>query len=337
MLNILKSFFGVPGVYVLNLNPNIAFCQHVFFRDFEYHKHKYKRLKFFKGTLLTCNNWHWYDPKYRVGQYELILKGYAQFQKEFPNIRVIWMLADDSEYLGFKQFDTIFFNRNATINPDKWFINNDEPELDCIHNAVLYEYKRHELTFDLPYTIGVIYYTRLANELRYIREKDVEYANNLLEKMKQQKNLVMLNGIDNYRFLNRGEVCSWYNKAKCGLVLSDIEGINLTSVEYLLSGLPVVSTKNLGGRDFFLKNNPYAITDLKPNEISYGIKYFIENKYDKEEIRKYTKNRIEEHWETLLPQLDMFMDTSSINLEVLKQSWYNVQDNIYKLYSQAGR
>ena len=65
----------------------------------------------------------------------------------------------------------------------------------------------------------------------------------------------------NYSFLNRTRVskpfiAEKYNQSRCGLIFSNREGGCYTSSEYLLCGLPVISTEpepgqELGGREFW--------------------------------------------------------------------------------------
>lgn len=53
----------------------------------------------------------------------------------------------------------------------------------------------------------------------------------------------------NQHHLDLEEVASVLRRSRVGLCLSFIEGASLASLEYLLCGLPVVSTRSLGGRN----------------------------------------------------------------------------------------
>jgi hypothetical protein len=55
-----------------------------------------------------------------------------------------------------------------------------------------------------------------------------------------------------YRKLAPSEMCQAINRARVGLCLSQVEGGNYAATEYMLCGLPVVSTPSQGGRDYFL-------------------------------------------------------------------------------------
>ncbi len=59
------------------------------------------------------------------------------------------------------------------------------------------------------------------------------------------------------RYLNHTEIAELYNESCCGLILSRTEGACYTAVEYMLCGIPVVSTEpepghTLGGRQAWL-------------------------------------------------------------------------------------
>lgn len=53
------------------------------------------------------------------------------------------------------------------------------------------------------------------------------------------------------RWLSHGQVNAAYNQARVGLCLSRVEGTMFASIQYLLAGLPVVTTRSRGGRDEF--------------------------------------------------------------------------------------
>jgi|GEM_PF-797297 len=65
---------------------------------------------------------------------------------------------------------------------------------------------------------------------------------------------------DNYR-LSIVEVVSILNKSYCGGIFSPVEGACYSSSEFLLCGLPVISTKSLGGRDYWYDNDNSIIVD----------------------------------------------------------------------------
>ena len=56
-----------------------------------------------------------------------------------------------------------------------------------------------------------------------------------------------------YRNLDAAELCHWLNRSRTGLCLSEREGAMFASIEYLLCGLPIVTTPSIGGRHVFFE------------------------------------------------------------------------------------
>lgn len=78
---------------------------------------------------------------------------------------------------------------------------------------------------------------------------------------------------------DRTEMVSLINESACGLCLSEVEGACFSSSEYLLCGVPVVSTQSQGGRDFWYNINNSIITESDPDDVAKAVsrvkgKYF---------------------------------------------------------------
>lgn len=101
---------------------------------------------------------------------------------------------------------------------------------DAIYIAAMREYKRLWLAQDIA-RLRIISRNRLPDQ----EEKLEEWC--------------LKNASINIDWIHRTEMYKELAGAGVGLALSSNEGIMLANVEYLLSGLPVVSTKSSGGRD----------------------------------------------------------------------------------------
>jgi SAM-dependent methyltransferase/glycosyltransferase involved in cell wall biosynthesis len=91
-------------------------------------------------------------------------------------------------------------------------------------------------------------------------------------------------------YLNSGpltqiEVCEKINEAKCGLILSETEGGCFASSEYLLCGVPVVSTYSKGGRDIWYNDYNAIVCSPDENDVAQAVDYFVRNPRDPEKIR----------------------------------------------------
>ena len=82
--------------------------------------------------------------------------------------------------------------------------------------------------------------------------------------------------------------------SQVGLCLSKSEGAMFASIEYLLCGLPIVSTKSVGGRDIFFTDENCIIADLHSGlirgKIAESVQHWLDNYPDisigREKIRE---------------------------------------------------
>lgn len=90
---------------------------------------------------------------------------------------------------------------------------------------------------------------------------------------------------DNKR-LNQPEIVKIINQSKCGLCLSEIEGACFSSSEYLLCGIPVVSTQSLGGRDIWYDEDNSIICSNTDDSVLESVLKIKNKKYNSNKIRK---------------------------------------------------
>jgi glycosyltransferase involved in cell wall biosynthesis len=93
--------------------------------------------------------------------------------------------------------------------------------------------------------------------------------------------------------IGAAEITNILNSSKCGLALSKKEGAMLAVMEYLYSGLPVVSTKSIGGRDCFLNSENSFIVKASPEAVFEGVNNLIKKDLDPNIIRQNTLNIVE--------------------------------------------
>ncbi len=299
----LNKFLFSSGKFIriFYIDPLMLFTQHHVFSDYSIGKFVPPNIFREKECyLFSADNWYWKDTKYRIGQYQLILDGYQKFVLEYPNVKVIFMHPDEGCVEGYPNIPYVIFNRNAMLDPNDYFVQSKQPKIyDAIYNANFYKYKRHELISTLS-NVGLIYYLRNEqNKIHYIDDEEMIYGQQLRTQFQNNPNVTLLNDIyGSYKFLSKREICEFYNQSYCGLCLSDVEGACLVSMEYLLSGLPVVSTKNIGGRDVFLKNTKYALVDIQDNvDFVYdAVEYFKQNHIESIYIVNETLHRIDIEW-----------------------------------------
>ena len=103
---------------------------------------------------------------------------------------------------------------------------------------------------------------------------------------------------------NRGwvsteDIARAYNSGRVGLALSKREGAMLASVEYMLCGLPVVSTPCEGGREQFFDDRYVEVVDATPAAVAAGVARLISRRIDPAFIRDETLRKLAAHRERL--------------------------------------
>jgi glycosyltransferase involved in cell wall biosynthesis len=119
----------------------------------------------------------------------------------------------------------------------------------------------------------------------------------------------------NHRFLNTrmdgrpipmdaDEINIALNQAGAGLCLSAEEGAMFASIEYLLAGLPIVSTPSVGGRDSYYNEDYCVIAEPKPEKIAEAVSAIKERQISREYIRNKTLDIINVHRIKFLEVID---------------------------------
>ncbi len=75
--------------------------------------------------------------------------------------------------------------------------------------------------------------------------------------------------------------------AQVGLCLTKVEGCMRASIEYMLAGLPVVSTKSTGGRDRYLMGPHCRIVPDDPDQIAATVRALRDAALDRRRVRAY--------------------------------------------------
>ncbi|NER84256.1 MAG: glycosyltransferase family 4 protein [Leptolyngbya sp. SIO1D8] len=84
-----------------------------------------------------------------------------------------------------------------------------------------------------------------------------------------------------------------YNQSRVGLCLSKEEGPMLASLEYMLAGIPVVSTKSSGGRDQYYDSEYCIIVKDTAEAVKNGVKEMMSRSIDPLHIRAKTLMKLD--------------------------------------------
>jgi hypothetical protein len=263
----------------LNGPPAWAFEKHSLFVNY-YHDTKikiihleglennWKILHLLNNNIYTMITWPSYFHKWL---YEFTRNAIFT-TNEFYNIKNIIFLSPNLDGILFSYeygYNSILANHNCLLDYNKFNIVNDEIKYDMVMNCRPELWKRPflaEKIENLAYIKGTLFlpenkydYTKL--KCKYINENNIS---------SEQVNEI-------------------YNQSYCAGIFSETEGACYSSSEYLLAGLPVISTFSKGGRDtWYTQNNSIIIEPTEEavkNAVNSCIQKIKSGEFNKQIIR----------------------------------------------------
>jgi len=193
---------------------------------------------------------------------------------------VVYLATNDAEVslLSRSGLECMMGNHNIFTEENVWKPQaTSEPMLGAIYNAALASYKRHELASSI-------------DSLMLLYRPGKETQENLARLRKRLPRAIFANHDLNggrYRRFSPAEVCTLLSRGRVGLCLSHTEGAMRASIEYLLCGLPVVSTQSVGGRDRYFAGNYCTVTGDDPDEIAQAVRQAASRSFDRMKIRSH--------------------------------------------------
>jgi glycosyltransferase involved in cell wall biosynthesis len=89
----------------------------------------------------------------------------------------------------------------------------------------------------------------------------------------------------------------------------------MSSIEYLLAGLPVVSTRSLGGRDVFFDEANSLIVGDSPDAVAAAVRELAARALDPASIRDQTLQRMKPHRERLIELIETLCELAGRRCE----------------------
>jgi hypothetical protein len=175
-------------------------------------------------------------------------------------------------------------------------------EFDAICNASLWPLKRHELAAEIPKVAYVTYYFEGIGT-----KAEVQPRLNTLRYPPPGHQLINPISDDLPVMLPPAAVNEAYSRATVGLCLSPYEGAMQASLEYLLAGLPVVSTPCRGGRDTFYRPEYCIIAEANPRSIREAVDELQRRAIPREYVRTKTLELVDAQRRELLALFDAIL------------------------------
>lgn len=193
----------------------------------------------------------------------------AKSSKEFCDIIGI----TDNIFIMYNDYDEMEFGKNIGFNGD--LINHNcwidwnifkpiekEKKYDALYMARPLAFKRHFLTNKIQNLVLIAGSHNCGPEIE----------------------LPKCNYINDHH-LSPIEIVEKINESKVGLCLSSIEGACFSSSEYLLCGIPVVSTKSKGGRSIWYNEDNSIICENSADSVNESVQKLINKNLDSDNIR----------------------------------------------------
>lgn len=213
----------------------------------------------------------------------------AWYRQRFPLHELIFLCNTEEERRRVIAVGgtAIFSNHNLMVSEDIFRPLPEVPvEFDAVYNARISYTKRHYLAFDVE---------RLLHITVSIGELPASGDRAFIRRLQAQSPLhhianPIVDGLTDR--LTPQQVNRAYNQAAVGLCLSAAEGAMCSSMEYMMAGLPVVSTPSLGGRDVYFDPDSCIIAEPEPAAIRRAVEELRDRGIPREEIRARTMAKV---------------------------------------------
>lgn len=249
----------------------------------------------------------------------------------FPDHKIIFLCNTKQELDSVKPFckDAHFINQNALLDENIYKIIQSDKDLEVVYNGRLNRSKRHYLIPN-KYRLGLISASiiNLKKERNYLKQLKNQIPNALIQNFNPERRLAEMDdqSFDSIPFLIENEVVKALNRSKVGVILSSFEGANYASMEYLLCGLSVVSTRSSDGRTVFLNNKYCRMVGSRKRAIRKAIDELLSANFSPEEIRNNALKDIYPHRQRLLKVIGEILIENDIRLTI-DQFWKRFYQN----------
>lgn len=257
------GFFDCLPAYELNHSPRIiAAFEMDFLRNLESFKKSIPQGE--KFTMLLQLGWSVELPEVAA---ELKTR-LAEAKNAFPEARFIILANSVCEVAVIREFSEVYLaQHNAFLDPSRYPLAKGRKLYDALYIARITPFKRHELARQI----------KNLHLIGSFAEKERAYFESTIKNFAHARWTQKVPS-----FLIGREI----GKAACGLALSAVEGAMFSCGEYTLCGVPVVNTRNQGGRDTLLPEFAVKVADDTPESVAEAVGYWVDNPIAPEDVRQ---------------------------------------------------
>ncbi len=257
------SFFDYLPAYILNHSPLIvAAFEMDFLRNLSAFQQAIPQRE--KFTLFLQLGWSAELPEVA----DELKTRLAEAKTAFPEARFIILANAAKEVEIIKEFNEVYLaSHNAFLDPARYpLAKTGKRKFDALYIARITPFKRHELAEKIEKLHLIGSYA----------EKEKEYFTQTISRF---PHAVWSRKVPSF-FIGR-KIC----EASCGLALSAVEGAMFSCGEYSLCGVPVVNTRNLGGRDTLLPDFAVRYAEDNAGSVAENVGHFVDDPIEPADIR----------------------------------------------------
>jgi glycosyltransferase involved in cell wall biosynthesis len=208
---------------------------------------------------------------------------------------------------------SVWVNHNAFVSPAIFRnLQESNKHFDAVYDARVDPFKRHKLAAAIE-SLALI---------TAPSQHDESYTRSIRRILTQA---YWFNDplASDYRVMSLSEINAAINQCRVGLCLSATEGAMYASMQYLLAGLPIVSTESRGGRDEFFDSDYVRIVADRADAVAAGVREMRDCPVSATEIRRRTLEKVEQHKTRLFELLDNICATEGcrVDLRCRWDSW----------------
>ncbi|MFC1680525.1 glycosyltransferase [Pseudomonadota bacterium] len=259
----------------------------------------YEHLRHQKAYFIYSWQWHIAHP-IRVAQVRYVEH---MRRKRYPHHEHIHLCNSPEQWAAFQRagLSAALINHNTFVDEIVFKpLPSVSKRYDAIYDARLSVYKRHQLACEVASLALIHTGDREETHSRHVR--------------KQLRFAAWLNhdADGTYSSLNSADVNKALNASRVGLCLSAVEGAMFASIQYLLAGIPVVSTASKGGRDLYFDEEVALIVEDNPRAVREGVQAMIARQIPASVVRERTLAKARTYREQFVVLVQQIYDDNGV-------------------------
>jgi hypothetical protein len=210
-----------------------------------------------------------------------MLRDYAVGRRHRKRLHFMSASPDEFRVLGSLRLPGALISQNAYID-ERTFkpLPAATKRFSAVYSAQMQSFKRLHLAADLPSLYVVTYGDTVT--------PDGDFDLHRFEPAVSHADY-------NRRWMGLSDINEVYNGASVGLALSECEGAMLACVEYMLAGLPMLSTPCRGGRELFFDDRFVLVCAPTKEAVATGVAELTRRRIDPDVVRSATLKRLDVH------------------------------------------